>query len=70
MAQGSPAKRENFPDSPLGQMYAQHIHFTCDHSVEGLPGQYTDACLLISAMTPDMGTAGSPISSRFRNGGR
>ncbi len=53
MAQNTPAKKENVPDSPLGRMYEQHIQFIRDHSVEGLLNQYTEDCLLISTMTPD-----------------
>lgn len=41
------------PDSPIGRMYEEHIGFIKAKNVEGLLGQYTDDCLLISTLTPD-----------------
>lgn len=40
---------KNVPDSPLGRMYRQHIQFILDKDIDGLLGQYTDDCLLISS---------------------
>jgi hypothetical protein len=39
----------NVPDTLLGRMYRQHIQFILDKNIDGLLGQYTDDCLLISS---------------------
>ncbi len=41
------------PDSPLGNMYRQHIDFILAKNVAGLLDQYTEDCLLISTLTED-----------------
>lgn len=40
---------KNVPDSPLGQMYREHIQLIIDKNIEALLDQYTDDCLLISS---------------------
>ena len=40
---------KNVPDSPLGQMYREHIQLIMDKNIEALLDQYTDDCLLISS---------------------
>jgi ketosteroid isomerase-like protein len=40
---------ENVPDTPLGQMYREHIQLILDKDIDGLLDQYTDDCLLISS---------------------
>ncbi len=44
---------ENVPDTAIGKMYREHINFILSHNVEGLLGQYTEDCLLISTLTED-----------------
>jgi hypothetical protein len=44
---------KNVPDSPLGRMYREHIGHILAKSVDGLLGQYTEDCLLISTLTED-----------------
>ncbi|NEU69997.1 nuclear transport factor 2 family protein [Spirosoma agri] len=39
----------NVPDSPLGQMYREHIQHILDKNIEALLDQYTDDALLISS---------------------
>lgn len=39
----------NVPDTPLGQMYRQHIGFILKKDIESLLDQYTDDALLISS---------------------
>jgi ketosteroid isomerase-like protein len=41
----------NVPDSPLGQMYREHIQHILDKNIEALLDQYTDDALLISSFT-------------------
>ena len=40
---------KNVPDSPLGQMYREHIGFILAKNIEALLDQYTDDALLISS---------------------
>ena len=40
---------KNVPDSPLGQMYREHIQLIIDKNIEALLDQYTNDCLLISS---------------------
>lgn len=40
---------ENVPNTPLGNMYRQHIQFILDKNIDALLDQYTDDCLLISS---------------------
>ena len=40
---------KNVPDTPLGRMYRQHIHFILEKNIEALLDQYTDDALLISS---------------------
>ncbi len=37
------------PDSPLGQMYREHIQLILDKNIEALLDQYTDDAVLISS---------------------
>jgi ketosteroid isomerase-like protein len=39
----------NVPDSPLGNMYREHIQLILDKNIEALLDQYTDDALLISS---------------------
>lgn len=39
----------NVPDSPLGNMYREHIQHILDKNIEALLDQYTDDALLISS---------------------
>ena len=39
------------PDTPLGQMYRDHIGHILAKDMEGLLDQYTEDCLLISSFT-------------------
>jgi hypothetical protein len=41
------------PDTPMGRMYQEHIRFILDKNIEGLLGQYTTDCVLISTLTAD-----------------
>lgn len=41
----------NVPDSPLGNMYREHIQLILDKNIEALLDQYTDDALLISSFT-------------------
>lgn len=41
----------NVPDSPLGQMYREHIQLILDKNIEALLDQYTDDALLISSFS-------------------
>ena len=50
------------PNSPLGQLYREHIDFIKAKNIVGLQNQYTDDCLLISTFTPDR----SPLYIRGR----
>jgi hypothetical protein len=43
----------NIPDSPMGQMYHEHIGFILAKDVDGLLNQYSEDCVLISTLTPD-----------------
>ena len=45
--------KKNIPDSPLGKLYNEHIDFILSKNLDGLLGQYSDDCLLISTMTDD-----------------
>lgn len=40
---------QNVPDTPLGQMYREHIEMIKNKNIDGLLDQYTDDCLLISS---------------------
>jgi ketosteroid isomerase-like protein len=40
---------KNVPNTPLGQMYCEHIQLILDKNIEALMDQYTDDCLLISS---------------------
>ncbi len=40
---------ENVPDTPLGNLYREHIQFILDKDIDSLLDQYTDDCLLISS---------------------
>ncbi len=40
---------KNVPDTPLGQMYRQHIQLILDKNIEALLDQYTDDATLISS---------------------
>lgn len=40
---------KNVPDTPLGQMYRQHIQLILDKNIEALLDQYTDDAMLISS---------------------
>ena len=40
---------KNVPDTPLGNMYREHIQFILDKDIDSLLDQYTDDCLLISS---------------------
>ena len=40
---------ENVLNTPLGNMYRQHIQFILDKNIDALLDQYTDDCLLISS---------------------
>jgi len=40
---------KNVPDTPLGQMYREHIQFILDKNIDALLDQYADDCLLISS---------------------
>jgi ketosteroid isomerase-like protein len=40
---------ENVPNTPLGQMYREHIQHILDKNIDALLDQYTDDCLLISS---------------------
>ncbi|MCB0197918.1 MAG: nuclear transport factor 2 family protein [Anaerolineae bacterium] len=39
----------NVPDTPLGNMYREHIQLILDKNIEALLDQYTDDALLISS---------------------
>src|SRR5574341_1230475 len=41
----------NTPNSPMGKMYDEHIKFILDKNIDGLLGQYTTDCVLISTLT-------------------
>lgn len=41
----------NVPDSPLGNMYREHIRLILDKNIEALLDQYTDDALLISSFS-------------------
>jgi ketosteroid isomerase-like protein len=40
---------KNVPDSPLGQMYKDHIQLILDKNIEGLLDQYSEDATLISS---------------------
>ena len=40
---------KNVPDSPLGNMYREHIQLILDKNIDALLDQYTDDCTLISS---------------------
>ena len=40
---------KNVPDTPLGNLYREHIQFILDKDIDSLLDQYTDDCLLISS---------------------
>jgi ketosteroid isomerase-like protein len=40
---------QNVPDTPLGQMYREHIQLILDKNIEALLDQYTDDAVLISS---------------------
>ncbi len=40
---------KNVPNTPLGQMYREHIQYILDKNIAALLDQYTDDCLLISS---------------------
>jgi ketosteroid isomerase-like protein len=40
---------KNVPDTPLGQLYREHIQFILDKDIDALLDQYTHDCLLISS---------------------
>ena len=40
---------KNVPDTPLGNMYREHIQLILDKNIEALLDQYTDDALLISS---------------------
>jgi SnoaL-like domain len=42
---------KNVPDSPLGNMYREHIQLILDKNIEALLDQYTDDALLISSFS-------------------
>ena len=41
----------NVPNTPLGQMYREHIQHILDKNIEALLDQYTDDALLISSFS-------------------
>ncbi len=40
---------KNVPNTPLGNMYREHIQCILDKDIESLMDQYTDDCLLVSS---------------------
>lgn len=43
----------NVPNTPLGQMYREHIQHILDKNIDALLDQYTDDALLISSFTKE-----------------
>jgi ketosteroid isomerase-like protein len=43
----------NVPNTPLGQMYREHIQHILDKNIEALLDQYTDDALLISSFSKE-----------------
>jgi len=54
----------NVPDSLLGRMYRQHIQFILDKNIDGLLGQYTEDCLLISSFQRNAQGVAQPLYYR------
>jgi len=44
---------KNVPDTPLGQMYREHIDLILKKDIEGILNQYTSDALLISSFSGD-----------------